>query len=52
MKKRFEVKLGLSRKTVPQKTEFGNHVVDSMTGNANFTTPNPPLPVLKAATLD
>lgn len=50
MKKRFVVKLGLAKKTIPQKTEFGNHVVASMTGNANFTTPNPPLSLVTIAT--
>ena len=34
------VVLNLREKTVPEKIQFGRHVVTEMTGNANF--PDPP----------
>ncbi len=37
------VKAGLGDKNVLQKVELGRRLVTSCTGNANFTTPNPPL---------
>jgi hypothetical protein len=37
------VKLGLARLPIAQKITKGRLVVTSMTGNANFTTPNPTL---------
>ena len=36
-------KAGLAGKNVLQKVELGRRLVTSCTGNANFTTPNPPL---------
>lgn len=41
--KKAVVVLGLSKLTIPQKIEFARFIVTSMTGNANFTTPNPAL---------
>ena len=35
--------LGLSHMPIPQKIELGRFIVTSMTGNANFPTPNPTL---------
>ncbi len=35
--------MGLSRLPIPRKITKARYVVVSMTGNANFTTPNPPL---------
>ena len=42
--------LNLSRKTVLEKISLGRNVVTLMTGNTNFTTPNPPLADLTTAT--
>lgn len=47
---KFVVKLALANKNVPAKIQLGREVHISMTGNANFTTPNPPLPILKGVT--
>lgn len=44
-----KVKLNLGRKTILQKIELARHVVISMTGNANFLTPNPKLIDVTAA---
>jgi hypothetical protein len=44
------VKLGLSRKSVPEKIAQGNTIKTAMTGNANFNTPLPPLADLGTAT--
>jgi hypothetical protein len=49
---KFRVKLGLDERDVPNKVELGRTVHLNMTGNANFATPNPTLPVLKTATDD
>lgn len=38
-----KIKLDLFGKTVPGKIQFMRQVVTQMTGNANFTTPNPAL---------
>ena len=48
--KKFKVKLGLFKKNVDEKVEFGRTVHDNMTGNANFTTPSPTPAMLKTAT--
>ena len=44
-----KVKLGLDRMTIAVKAELGARIVTAMTGNANFTTPNPPLADITAA---
>jgi hypothetical protein len=50
--KKFVVKLGLSKKSIPQKVEFGNGVVAAMTPNAVFAgVANPTVLELKAGTL-
>src|SRR5437867_707918 len=49
---KYKVKLGLQERDVPDKVEFGGAVHGAMTGNANFTTPNPSLADLLAATGD
>jgi hypothetical protein len=41
---RAKVKLGLNGLNVPAKVQFASEVVIKMTGNPNFTTPNPALP--------
>ncbi|MFA5793583.1 MAG: fibronectin type III domain-containing protein [Candidatus Brocadiia bacterium] len=38
-----KVRLNLSRLPIPAKIEFADRVVAQMTGNPNFTTPNPAL---------
>ena len=38
-----KVKLNLKNLNVPAKVQFGSEVVVKMTGNPNFTTPNPAL---------
>jgi len=48
--KKVLVKLGLARKTVAAKLEFGNTVHAAMTDNDNFTSPSPTLAELKTAT--
>lgn len=40
------VVLRLAKKTIPQKIETGRLIVTSMTGNANFPSPHPTLPVV------
>jgi hypothetical protein len=35
--------LGFAGLSIPRKIEKGRFIVTSMTANANFTTPNPPL---------
>src|SRR3569832_1409372 len=50
--KKFVVKLNLNRKSVLMKIEFGRQVETAMTGNPNFTTPSPTLPIIKTATDD
>jgi hypothetical protein len=44
-----KVKLELSKKSTAQKIDFGKSVVTKMTGNATFTTPNPPLASITTA---
>lgn len=41
-----QIKLDLQGKTVPQKIQFLRDIVTQMTGNANYTTPNPALTVI------
>ncbi len=48
--KKVLVKLGLARKSVPDKIEMGRSVKSAMTGNANFATPSPTLAELGTAT--
>lgn len=51
--KKFQVALKLDEKSVPEKIQFGRHVVTKMTGNPNFggSTPiNPPLADVSTAT--
>ena len=38
-----KVKLGLKELSPDQKVDLANTIKTAMTGNANFTTPNPPL---------
>ena len=38
--------MNLSAKAIPVKVEFGRFVINSMTGNPIFVTPNPDLPTL------
>lgn len=40
------IKLGLNTLSVPDKIQFGRQIVQAMTGNPNFPTPTPALPVL------
>jgi len=47
--KKIKVALNLDRQSVPVKIEKGRHYVTSITGNANFTTPNPTLPSVTTA---
>jgi hypothetical protein len=42
-KKMAKVKLGLSKLSPDELVDRGNTIKTAMTGNANFTTPNPPL---------
>lgn len=44
-----KVKLGLDRMSVAELLEFAKQVVSAMTGNPNFTTPNPPLAQITTA---
>ncbi|MBI3511657.1 MAG: hypothetical protein HY064_13430 [Bacteroidetes bacterium] len=44
-----KINLDLKRKSVPQLIELGNHIVASMTGNANFPTPHPALAAVTTA---
>lgn len=46
--KKVVVVAGLSKLTIPQKIESAKFRVTSMTGNASFTTPNPPLATITA----
>ena len=41
-----KTKLSLADMPIPQKIEFARQIVKSMTGNANFTTPNPTFSVV------
>jgi hypothetical protein len=47
-----KVKLSLGERDIPNKVELGRTVHLNMTGNLNFATPNPTLPMLKTATDD
>jgi hypothetical protein len=50
---KFLVKLGLNKKTVPQKIVFGGHIFSNMSGNLLFPTPAPyTLLALQTATLN
>jgi hypothetical protein len=42
-RKMSKVKLGLQKLTRDQKLDQANTIKTAMTGNANFTTPNPTL---------
>lgn len=44
-----QVKLNLQSLTIPEKVQKARQIVTAMTGNANFTTPDPALTVLTAA---
>ena len=44
-----KIKLDLQGITVPDKVQFMRGIVTQMTGNANFTTPNPALSVITTA---
>jgi hypothetical protein len=44
-----KVKLELSKKNTSEKVDFARKVVTSMTGNANFPTPNPALADISTA---
>lgn len=46
---RATVSLKLDERTAAEKVEFAHTIVIAMTGNANFTTPNPTLAVVSAA---
>ncbi len=48
--KKFQVALKLDEKSVPEKIQFGRHVVTKMTGNPNFGAPLPPNPPLADVT--
>jgi hypothetical protein len=50
--KKFLVKLGLLKKSIPDRIEYGYSVVTAMTANPNFATPFPALPVVTTATND
>jgi hypothetical protein len=52
MKTKAKVKLDLSHKTVDNKIESARTYVISMTGNANFPSPNPALSIISSATND
>src|SRR5260221_1657063 len=50
--KKFVVKLGLSKKSIPQKIDFGKGVSTAMTAAPIFATvSNPTIPELKTAAL-
>lgn len=44
-----KIKLNLHRLTIPEKTARAQQIVAAMTGNANFTTPQPTLTQVSAA---
>ena len=48
---KFFVKLGLRALNVLGLVALARLIVTKMTANANFPTPDPPLPVISAATL-
>ena len=45
-----KVKLGLKELSPDQKVDLANTIKTAMTGNANFTTPNPPLATIATLT--
>jgi len=47
-----KIKLGLHEKTVDERVAQGNAIKTAMTGNANFTTPNPPLTAVGTSVTD
>ena len=50
--RKFVVKLSLAKLDVPAKIALGDHIVDSITGNAAFATPSPTLAAAQTATDD
>ena len=42
-----KVKLNLSKLTIRERLALAQQIITAMTGNANFTTPNPPLATLQ-----
>src|ERR1035438_1144543 len=48
--KKTVVVLGLAGLSIPKKVEKARFIVTSMTGNANFNTPNPALAIITANT--
>jgi hypothetical protein len=44
-----QIKLKFSRLSIPEKIARARQIVTAMTGNAHFTTPQPPLSVITAA---
>ena len=44
-----KIKLNLRNMTVTEKLQFARQIVSSMTGNANFTTPDPALTVISTS---
>jgi hypothetical protein len=47
-----KIKLGLSRLSVPELIGLSQQITNAMTGNPNFTTPNPALATITTATGD
>ncbi|MBK5285292.1 MAG: hypothetical protein JJE25_07790, partial [Bacteroidia bacterium] len=47
-----KVKRDFIKLPIPEKIQYARDRVDDMTGNANFTTPAPPLLTISAAALD
>lgn len=47
-----QVKLNLQNLTIPAKVQKGRQIVTAMTGNVNFTTPDPTLTALATALTD
>jgi len=45
-----QIKLNFSRLSIPEKIARARQIVTAMTGNARFTTPQPPLASITAAT--
>src|SRR3990172_3419705 len=50
--KKVKVLLSFKALSVPKKIVFGRNVIEEMTGNANFVTPNPTIAVLTQTTDD
>ena len=47
--KKVKVNLGLQNFSASEKVEFARGIVTAMTGNVNFTTPNPALSAVTLA---